>query len=118
MADTMPSSVSVGVRPMRATKRSYSSGFSPCSLTSSGVMATSLRIIGVSWFSGISGGAGEGRHQALEQAAPIGAAHEVLDQVFRMGHHAEHVEPVGIDARDGVHGAVSVGIRRDPPLGV
>src|SRR3712207_5424625 len=48
MAETMPSSVMVGSRPIRFTKRSYSSGFSPCSLTSSGVMATSLRFIGVS----------------------------------------------------------------------
>src|SRR4028118_44612 len=45
MDDTTPSSVMVGSRPIRFTKRSYSSALSPCSLTSSGVMATSLRII-------------------------------------------------------------------------
>src|SRR5208283_5431207 len=29
IAETMPSSVKVGVRPIKATKRAYSSGFSP-----------------------------------------------------------------------------------------
>src|SRR5215213_2967083 len=144
MADTIPSSVMVGSRPIRFTKRSYSSALSPCSLTSSGVMATSLRIIGVSLLSPSPEGRGRGqircpspegrggvssprerssrfretRHEALEQAAPIGAAHEVFDQVFRMRHHAEHVELFRIDARDRVHGAVAVGIRRDVPLGI
>ena len=33
---TMPSSVNVGVRPSMATRRSYSSGVSPCSATSAG----------------------------------------------------------------------------------
>src|SRR5919206_3136152 len=87
MADTMPSSVMVGSRPISATKRSYSSGFSPCSLTSSGVMAASLRIIGVSRFEGLRR-FGEG-DEALEQAAPVGAADQVFDQVLRVGHHAE-----------------------------
>src|SRR3954470_15300033 len=46
IAETMPSSVSVGSRPMRSRKRRYSSSLSPCSLTSSGVMGTSFAIIG------------------------------------------------------------------------
>jgi TPR repeat protein len=34
------------------------------------------------------------RHQAREQAAAVGAAHDVFDVVFRMRHHAEHVAAV------------------------
>src|SRR5580704_10961444 len=45
MAEKMPSSVNVGTRPMSLRMRSYSSGLSPCSATSSGVMAGSLRIM-------------------------------------------------------------------------
>ena len=41
MAEKMPSSVSVGSRPMRSRMRWYSSGFSPWSATSSGVIAVS-----------------------------------------------------------------------------
>ena len=39
IAEKMPSSVSVGSRPMRSRMRWYSSGFSPCSATSAGVIA-------------------------------------------------------------------------------
>jgi len=46
MAEKMPSSVSVGVRPIRSRIRWYSSGFSPCSATNSGVMRGSLGITG------------------------------------------------------------------------
>src|SRR4029077_20320790 len=45
IAEKMPSSVNVGTRPMSLRIRAYSSGLSPCSATSSGVMAGSLRII-------------------------------------------------------------------------
>src|SRR5436305_1836239 len=45
MAEKMPSSVKLGVRPISARMRSYSSGFSPCAATSSGVIAGSLRIM-------------------------------------------------------------------------
>ena len=38
---TMPSSVNVGVRPSMSTRRWYSSGVSPCSATSAGVMTGS-----------------------------------------------------------------------------
>src|SRR5690606_5678876 len=40
MAEKMPSSVKLGSRPIRSRMRWYSSGFSPCALMSSGVMAT------------------------------------------------------------------------------
>ena len=44
IAEKMPSSVNVGVRPISLTRRSYSSGFSPCWAISSGVMGGSLEI--------------------------------------------------------------------------
>ena len=45
IAEKMPSSVSVGSRPIRSRMRWYSSGFSPCAATSSGVIATGLLAI-------------------------------------------------------------------------
>src|SRR5947209_8890617 len=38
MAEKMPSSVKLGVRPIRPLIRSYSSGLRPCAATSAGVM--------------------------------------------------------------------------------
>ncbi len=48
IAETMPSSVSVGSRPISATKRAYSSGARPCSATRSGVMAIVFAAVMVS----------------------------------------------------------------------
>src|SRR5579872_3360948 len=45
MAEKMPSSVKLGSRPIRLTRRSYSSGLSPCSATSCGVIGGSLRVM-------------------------------------------------------------------------
>ncbi len=42
MAEKMPSSTMVGVRPMMPSTRWYSSGDSPCSATICGVIAGSL----------------------------------------------------------------------------
>src|SRR5215212_6288644 len=100
MAETMPSSVRVGVRPMSATKRSYSSGLSPCSLTRSAVISTSLRIRVSLVAPSAKGIVCSGCDQTLEQPAPVGAADQVVDEVLRMRHHPEHIEPVGINARD------------------
>src|SRR6266849_641070 len=44
MAEKMPSSVSVGSRPISARMRSYSSGLRPCSATSSALIFGSLGI--------------------------------------------------------------------------
>src|SRR5215471_14983819 len=44
IAEKMPSSVNVGVRPISLRMRWYSSGLRPCSATSSGVMLGSLRL--------------------------------------------------------------------------
>src|SRR5690606_39417384 len=45
MAEKMPSSVKVGSRPTSSRMRWYSSGFSPCAATSSGVIGTLLEIV-------------------------------------------------------------------------
>src|SRR5580692_3714554 len=44
IAEKMPSSVKLGVRPISFTTRAYSSGLRPCCAISSGVMAGSLEI--------------------------------------------------------------------------
>ncbi len=40
------------------------------------------------------------RDQSCEQAAAVGAAHDVFDVVFRMRHHAEHIAALVDDAGD------------------
>src|SRR5262249_58550919 len=42
IGEKMPSSVTVGARPMSARIRAYSSGFRPCAAASSGVMSGSM----------------------------------------------------------------------------
>src|ERR1700691_5498544 len=44
IAEKMPSSVTVGSRPIRSSTRWYSSGLSPCSATSAGVIGVALEI--------------------------------------------------------------------------
>src|ERR1700686_4670100 len=46
IAEKMPSSVKLGLRPMSFSRRTYSSGLRPCSAISSGVMAGSLDFTG------------------------------------------------------------------------
>jgi hypothetical protein len=57
-------------------------------------------------------------HQALEQAPPVGAADERVDQVLGMRHQPEHVEMLRINPGDGIKRAVAVGVRRHGPAGV
>src|SRR5947199_3950507 len=106
IAEKMPSSVSVGSRPISCRMRSYSSGLRPCSATSSGVM--------VGWF-GITSAScrlREMRDQPGKQPAPICAAHGAFHVVLRMRHQAEHVELLVEHPGDGVQRAVHV------PLGI
>jgi len=49
------------------------------------------------------------RNEACEQAAPVGAAHDVFDVVFRMRHHAEHIAALADDAGDGMRRAIDIG---------
>ena len=49
-------------------------------------------------------------NEALEQSAPVNAAHHRVDQIFRMRHHAKHVHAFRIDSGDIVYGAVAIGL--------
>src|SRR5579885_1793850 len=99
MAEKMPSSVSVGVRPIRSRMRRYSSGVRPCSAASSGVTESSPEITCVSVMTALGGRRRVESScrlcqivdKAREQAAPVGAAQGILDVVLGMRHHAEHV---------------------------
>src|SRR3984957_2935867 len=51
IAETMPSSVKVGVRPISATSRAYSSGFSPCATASASSTFGSVSLKGLRSFS-------------------------------------------------------------------
>src|ERR1041384_6509532 len=82
IAETMPSSVKLGSRPISARKCSYSSGFRPCSAISAGVIFGSLGII--------SGGF-ERLDHAFEQPATVGGANSRIDMVFGVRHQAEYV---------------------------
>src|ERR1700734_3402752 len=73
IAEKIPSSVNVGTRPISLRMRSYSSGFRPWAATSSGVICGWLVCIGRS---GCPIKMGD---EACEQAAPIGAAHDVFN---------------------------------------
>src|SRR5262249_17374555 len=57
------------------------------------------------------------RGEAGEQAAAVGAAHDVFDVVFRMRHHAEHVALVVDDAGDGLRRAVHIADAVDAAVG-
>src|SRR3974377_1482455 len=88
IAEKMPSSVKLGVRPISLTMRSYSSGLSPCSAMSCGVICGSLRVMADpvehalgdgnvrdrSMLSALCG-AIEGLHEAGKKTPPVGAAH-------------------------------------------
>src|SRR5476651_668088 len=104
IAEKIPSSVKLGTRPISLRMRSYSSGLSPWLATSSGVIC--------GWFMRLlrrSRRALQMFDQPREQAAAVGAAHDVFDVVFRMRHHAEHVALVIDDAGDRLRSAVDIG---------
>src|SRR5580698_408936 len=76
IAEKIPSSVKLGTRPISLRMRSYSSGLSPWLATSSGVIC--------GWFMRLlcwSRRVFEMFDQSCEQAAAIGAAHDVFDVV-------------------------------------
>src|ERR1700710_1392250 len=112
IAEKIPSSVKLGTRPMSFKMRSYSSGLRPWLATSSGVIC--------GWFMRLlcsSRRAFQMRDEAGEQAAAVGAAHDVFDVVFRMRHHAEHVAGPVDDAGDRVRGAIDIGVLVDCAFG-
>src|SRR5476651_1236474 len=110
IAEKMPSSVSVGSRPIRSRTRWYSSGLSPCS-------ATSSRVMGILFCSTGLGRSCERLIEPGKQPAAIGAANRGFDVVFGMRHHAEHVAFVVDDAGNGVDRAIVVPVRVDHAVG-
>src|SRR4051812_45934464 len=105
MAEKMPSSVSVGSRPISCRMRSYSSGLRPCSATSSGVMVGSFGITSE------SRRLREMRDQPGKQPTPISAADGAFHMVFRMRHQAEDIELFIEHAGDRIECAVHVPLR-------
>src|ERR1039457_6994923 len=67
IAEKMPSSVSVGSRPIRSSTPVYSSGLRPCSATNSGVMGVWF------WITGLRRPV-QRLDQPREQPAPVGDA--------------------------------------------
>src|SRR5208282_5474816 len=90
IAEKMPSSVKVGVRPISLTRRSYSSGLRPCWAINSGVIGGSLEITSAldSTLSHMERAMSRRQleviHKPREQAAAVGAAYGGFDVVFRV----------------------------------
>src|SRR5690242_8323169 len=111
MAEKMPSSTRVGVRPMILSRRSYSSGANPCSATICGVMAGSLGNLTGGLFSAAivtKRYSPKGFDQAFEQGLAVGAAEHRFGGVLRVGHQAQHRLGLVEDAGDIVNRAVGV----------
>src|SRR6478672_11063956 len=132
MAEKMPSSVKLGSRPISLTMRSYSSGLSPCSATSCGVIGGSLRVMADPVEHAL--GDGNGSHsvglvalalcraverfdESSKKAASVGAAHFRLHVILRMRHHPEHVAAGTDDARNGIGCPVHVPGRIEAAVG-
>ena len=90
-----PSSVSVGVRPMIASTRAYSSALSPKARASALIDACARS-------------RGERRSEAVEQRLAVGAAHQRIDQILGVRHQAEHAQVRAVDAGDAAGAAVAV----------
>src|SRR3954471_10479239 len=101
IAEKMPSSVNVGVRPISALMRSYSSGVRPWAAISADVMrgvfasiVTTNNLVPVAATSERAARSGrllEMINEAREQPAPVGRAHGCFHVILRMRHQAEHV---------------------------
>src|SRR5476649_1767853 len=99
----MPSSTMVGVRPMIFSRRSYSSGASPCSATTCGVIVGSFGSLTGGFFSAAIVTTIHSRKspdQTLEQRLAVGAAEHRLDGVLGMRHQPHHGLGLVEDAGD------------------
>src|SRR5947209_1447803 len=121
MAEKMPSSTIVGVRPMILSRRSYSSVARPCSATTCGVIVGSLGSLTGGFFSAAivtTQYSREGLDNTFEQRLAVGAAEHRLGGVLRMRHQPHHRLGLVEDARDvadravGIAGAIDRAIRR------
>src|SRR5712692_5166956 len=118
MTEKIPSSVMLGARPMIFSTRSYSSGVSPCSAATRGVIAGSTAV-------GLFTPKPRTRqvpsrqsfHDAFEHGPAVGRALQGFHRVFRMGHQAQDIFGVVEDARDVAGRAVRVGIICERAIG-
>src|SRR5450755_4686997 len=113
IAEKMPSSTMVGVRPMIFSRRSYSSGASPCSATTCGVIVGSFGSLTGGFFSTAITTtiySREGLDNAFKQRLAIGATEHRLGGVLRMGHQAHHGLGLVEDAGDVADRAVGIGL--------
>src|SRR6516164_5909023 len=117
IAEKIPSSVKLGGRPRSFRIRSYSSGLSPCSAISSGVMAGSFEVTAVSDWASASRRYLEMIDQPREQTTAVGPPHRGFDVIFRMRHHPEHILAVIDDTGDAVHRAVVIPVRINYAVG-
>src|ERR1043165_9948153 len=111
MAEKMPSSTMVGVRPMILSRRSYSSGASPCSATTCGVIVSSLGSLTGGFFSlaiVTTLFSRQGLDPSFEQRLARDAAEHRLDRVLGMGHQAHHRFGLVVDAGDVADRSVGV----------
>src|SRR6516165_7814773 len=124
MTEKMPSSVRLGARPMIFWIRSYSSALSPCSTTTSGVIAGSAPIglpvggLFTPRLSSQDSDSREGLDDALEHGAAIGGAMQLLDRILWMGHQPQDILGLVEDAGDGAGRAVGIGFGREFALGI
>src|SRR5476649_2245041 len=121
IAEKMPSSTMVGVRPMILSRRSYSSGARPCSATTCGVIVGSFGSLTGGFFSAAivtTQYSREGLDNTFEQRFAVGAAEHRFGGILRMRHQAHHglglVEDAGdvADRSVGITGTVDRAVRR------
>src|SRR3954470_13778732 len=95
----MPSSVRVGVRPMMASTRSYSSALRPKLQARDSLAGVCMRSC-------------SGSSERVEQRFAVGAAHQRIDQVLRVRHQAEDAQVGAENAGDRAGTAVEIDLRR------
>src|SRR5471032_123262 len=120
IAEKMPSSPMVGVRPMILSRRSYSSGARPCSATTFGVIVGSFGSLTGGFFSAAivtTIYSREGLDNTFEQRLAIGATEHRLGGVLRMRHQAHHRLDLVEDAGDVADRAVGVSGTVDRAVG-
>src|SRR4051794_40154881 len=95
----MPSSVNVGVRPMMASTRLYSSALSPKLRARNSLTGVCMRSC-------------SGSSERVEQRLAVGAAHQRINHVLGVRHQAEDAQIGAEDAGDGAGAAVEIDLGR------
>src|SRR5947209_174151 len=95
----MPSSVSVGVRPMMASTRSYSSALRPKLRARDSLAGVCMRSC-------------SGSSERVEQRLAVSTTHQRIDQILGVRHQAEDAQIGAENAGDGAGAAVQIDLRR------